>query len=75
MMNIYQCNIRTGELSSDDKSKIYEMLAEYKDNPKLLVGLYCLLKEKEQVQKMIDKMPKAEVDEFIKYPIYKLLEE
>lgn len=51
------------------------MLAEYKDNPKFLGGLYCLLKEKEQVQKMIDKMTKAEADEFIKYPIYKLLEE
>ncbi len=75
LMNIYQCKMRIGELSSDDKSKIYEMLVEYKDNPKFLGGLYCLLKEKEQVQKMIDKMTKVEADEFMKYPIYKLLEE
>lgn len=75
LMNIYQCKMRIGELSSDDKSKIYEMLVEYKDNPKFLGGLYCLLKEKEQVQKMIDKMIKVEADEFMKYPIYKLLEE
>lgn len=74
LMNLYQCNIRTGELTEEEKSKIYEMITDYKDNPKFLGGLYCLLKEKGQVQKMLMNMSECEAKEFVTYPIYKLLE-
>lgn len=74
LMNLYQCNIRTRELSIEEKSKIYEMIMEFRDNPKFLGGLYCLLKEKGQVQKMLMDMSEYEAKEFVTYPIYRLLE-
>ena len=74
LMNLYQCNIREGLLTEEEKSKIYEMIIEYKDVPKFLGGLYCLLKEYGQVHKIIERMSEEEASEFVTYPIYKLLE-
>ena len=74
IMNLYQCYIRERKLSLSEKANLYNMLDKYKGNASMLAGLLILLGENEEALSYIEMLSESEKEEFINYPIYRLLD-
>lgn len=72
-INLYQCFIRKRKLTDEEEQVLEDIIDNSHDNKQIKIAANILLGRTKRAHLLINKLPIAEKQVFVKYPIYSLL--